>query len=520
MVVRRPNSDLILVVDLGGSGLRVGVVDDVGNLTILGKRKLQLVYDNDWPGAVEFSSEMESEAKAIIAQALGNMCRSERSRIRGVVCTSMREGFVLLDSKGDVVYAAPNADYRGIVEAHELSADIGNEIYRRSGQWLTPPDGAIQAPCRLLWLARRDPERFESARTFMMLSDWVASLFSGKFVCERSSASSSALLDLATGEWCQDIIQQLEIPLSLFPEVVPSGITIGPVEAADCSKLGLDRNVAVVSGGADTQCSLLGCGVFQPGQVAVVAGTTTPIQIVIDHPCTDPMMKTWTSYHVVPDVWVVESNAGKTGFSYAWFADLVAELSGKTEPDEVYRLIDELAQQTSPGAGGLTFALDPVLMGELDAGGPEFRGAILGIQSTGKNRTTAAHFARAVMENMAAAYSANLEQLERVTGYSIDSVMMCGGSTRSQAQVQIVADSTGRRISIPRQAETTMLGAGISASVVCGMHDSLKQAISAMTSTKRQFKPDPGVSDCYRAQHERWRDARKLAVDMSSRIEV
>lgn len=519
MAVHRQGNGLILVVDLGGSGLRVGVVDDAGNLRILGKRRLRLVYNNDWPGAVEFSSDIESQVRTVITEALGSMGRSERSRIRAVVCTSMREGFVLLDSEGGVVYAGPNADYRGVAEAHELSADMGDEIYRWSGQWITPPDGAIQAPCRLLWLARHEPQRLESARTFMMLSDWAASLFSGEFVCERSSASSSALLDLASGEWCRDIIQRLGVRDSMFPDVGPSGVIIGPAKAAESSGFGLDRNVVVVSGGADTQCSLLGCGVFRPGQAAVVAGTTTPIQVVVDHPCIDPLMRTWTSCHVVPGVWVVESNAGKTGYSYAWFVDLVAELSGKADTDEVYCLLDELSQQVPPGAGGLTFALDPVLMGDLSAG-PEFRGAIFGIRSTGEHRTTAAHFARALMENMAAAYAANLEQLERVTGYSIDSAMMCGGSTRSQVQVRIIADSSGRRISIPRQSETTMLGAGMCAAVACGMHDSLEQAVSAMTSTKHEFSPDSGVRDQYRSQHGRWLHGRKAAVGTSSKIEV
>lgn len=448
--------DVVLVVDLGGSGIRVGLVDARGNLRILTKRRLSLAYPDDCPGAVEFSQDFEDEVKSAIAEAIHLSRARERLGIRAVVCVSMREGFVLLDSERRVIYAGPNADYRAVKEARELHHNIGSTVYRATGQWITPPGGAIQAPCRLLWFARHHPERLDRCATFMMLSDWLASLFSRELVCEASSASSSALLDLSTAEWRLDIVDYIGARHSMFPSVVASGTVIGPVRADD-SGLGAHmlHGATVVSGGADTQCSLLGCGVYRSNQVAIVAGTTSPIQMVMNRPVLDPLMRTWTSFHVVPDSWVLESNAGKTGFAHAWLADIVGALSGIEATNDVYALLDRLAQESPPGAGGLTFALEPAAMGECRAG-PAFRGAVSGLSCTGKNRTTASHLARALMENVAAAYSANLEQLERVSGEPIDSVMMCGGSTRSRVQTQIIADSSGRAVRVSREPETTM----------------------------------------------------------------
>lgn len=353
----------------------------------------------------------------------------------------------------------------------------------------------------------------------MMLSDWLASLFSGELVCEASCASSSALLDITKGEWCLDILDHIGVRRSVFPGVIGSGTAIGSVRVDD-SVLGTHlRGTTVVSGGADTQCSLLGCGVHKPHQVAIVAGTTSPIQMVMSRPVLDPLMRTWTSCHVVPNSWVLESNAGKTGFAHAWLADMVGTLSGVEAADEVYALLDRLAQESPPGAGGLTFALEPATMGECTAG-PAFRGALFGLKSTGKGRTTASHIARALMENVAAAYSANLEQLERVSGVAVDSVIMCGGSTRSRVQTQITADSSGRTVRVSAEPETTMLGAAIGAAVACGIHVSLDEAISAMTSLGDEFQPDSNARDLYEYQHSRWHQLRNMTVDLSVNTRV
>jgi len=48
---------------------------------------------------------------------------------------------VLLDGHGEVLYAGPNADYRGSVEAEELERLIGSRLYQATGQWIRPPAG-------------------------------------------------------------------------------------------------------------------------------------------------------------------------------------------------------------------------------------------------------------------------------------------------------------------------------------------------------------------------------------------
>ncbi len=79
----------------------------------------------------------------------------------------------------------------------------------------------------------------------------------------------------------------------------------------------------VFTGGADTQCALLGAGAVEAGDVAAILGTTTPMQAVVGEPLLDPAGNLWAGCHVVPDRWVIESNAGSTGDAYLWLLDLL-----------------------------------------------------------------------------------------------------------------------------------------------------------------------------------------------------
>src|SRR5207249_10158778 len=101
------------------------------------------------------------------------------------------------------------------------------------------------------------------------------------------------------------------------------GARAGGVTAAAAAATGLPEGTPVFVGGADTESALLGSGVHEPGETGAVVGTTTPVQMVTRAPVIDPSGRLWTSCHVVPDRWVLESNAGDTGGAYRWLLELV-----------------------------------------------------------------------------------------------------------------------------------------------------------------------------------------------------
>lgn len=492
--------------------MRVGLVGTDGEVRVLSKTSLRLIHDKEHPSYTMFAGDLEQHIENSLMEAVASLRDTEKEAVKAVVCTSMREGFVILDSDEKVLYAGPNSDYRGLECADEIYRKMGDEVYRRSGQWIKPPSGAIHAPCRIA--ALKGGTLIKDARDFLMLSDWITWLLCGRKAAEKSNASSSALFDLKKPAWCDDLIVKLGINPSMFPPPIDPGSKAGMLgEGRLGAKLALRADTAVFEGGADTQCSLIGCGAVKNGNVAIVSGTTTPIQMVTDQLIIDPMMRTWTSHHAVSGKWVVESNASKTGFSYRWFAGILKEATGMSE-DDVYRLIDRQASSANPGSGGITFSLDPSIMGQPGIG-PSVKGLILGIQTSGSERTELRELCRGIMENLGAAYAENISQLQRVTGNVPDKAHLCGGSTRSDVLMQVIADCVNMEVVGASEPETTVLGAGILAAVGLGSYADIEEAVAVMVKPGRSFFPTEANAKVSREIRERWKAAKDLSIQVS-----
>ena len=171
-----------------------------------------------------------------------------------------------------------------------------------------------------------------------------------------------------------------------------AGTPLGALTIAAAKALGLRPGTPVAVGGADTQCGLLGAGVVEAGQLAVVAGSTAPLQLVTDQPRADPNGCTWVGHHVVPGRWVVESNAGAMGDTLEWFSGVLYPGS----PDPVAHFVAEAAG-AAPGAGGMLSSLGAQVMdaremmsvpigtlslSHLDARGEDARGEAGGPRAT------------------------------------------------------------------------------------------------------------------------------------------
>ena len=131
---------------------------------------------------------------------------------------------------------------------------------------------------------------------------------------------------------------------SILPPVEECGAVLGRVDGKVCKSTGLDTSTEVVLGVADTEAALVGCGAFDPGNVAAVAGTTTPVQAVTATVKHDPGRRTWTCCHAVPGRWIVESNAGATGLVFDWWSKIV-------QAD--YSTLDDEAAKSPPGSNGV-----------------------------------------------------------------------------------------------------------------------------------------------------------------------
>ena len=112
-----------------------------------------------------------------------------------------------------------------------------------------------------------------TATSWTDLGDYVLIGLGGERVMDLSHASRAGAFDLAARDWDAASLQAAGLPLS-FPRLVPSGTIVGSMDADIADRLGLHRNVRLVTGGHDHLCAAFGAGVHTSSELFLSAGTS------------------------------------------------------------------------------------------------------------------------------------------------------------------------------------------------------------------------------------------------------
>lgn len=369
------------------------------------------------------------------------------SQVAGVAATSQREACVFLGPDGQEVYAGPNLDSRGFREGLEILAEIGAErLYTITGH--SAP--FIFPLARYLWFRKHGGR---SVSRLLMMNDWILWRLSGECFSEPSNATESMLFDVAQRQWSAEILDTFAMPSAILPPIRQPGERAGSVQPEVAAATGLLPGTPVYIGGADTQCSLLGAGAIEAGDVGATLGTTTPVQAVLDHLALDPAGRLWAGCHVVPNRWVLESNAGDTGDAYLWLVDL---LRSPDEPPQVARQRLEAAAAACGDSSAWLFVGPSVF--ELDRIALRRPGGILFPYPTLHVRPSAGQIVRGFFESVGFALRANLEQLCTALPEVPQRLVASGGMTRNATLVQVLADATARTVHVANEAESAALG--------------------------------------------------------------
>lgn len=418
------------------------------------------------------------------------------ARVRAAIATSQREGCVFLDRDGAVLYAGPNLDARAAMEGMEAQAIVPMaRMHAITGH--APP--YIFPLARYLWFRKHhDAGRVAS---LLMLNDWIAHKLSGARVAEESNACESMLFDVTARTWSDELLDALDVPRTILPPVVRAGAAVGHVGKDAAAATGIPEGTPVFAGGADTESALLGGGVVDVGETGAVLGTTTPVQLVTDRAVLDPNGNLWTSCHVVPDRWVLESNGGDTGGTYRWLLDL---LYGGDDADAHARA-EEAAAAVPDDGRHLVAHIGPAIfnlseMNPFQPAGIIFRYPILHI-----DRPTRGDLVRAFFENMAFAIRGNCEQLTAATGRPIERLWVSGGMTQSPTLLGILGATLGVPLVVGDVPESASLGSAVLAAVACGMHPSLEAALAAMVRT-HVVDHEPARGGALDGRYSRWRE--------------
>lgn len=498
------NKGYILAVDAGTGSGRAVLFDVKGHQVAVGQEEWTHKSDSRYPNSMEFDVENNWQLLCrCIRRALqeGDVAPTN---VLGISATSMREGIVLYDADGKELWGCANVDARAGNEVRDLKEQfprLEEEFYHISGQTF-----ALSALPRLLWVKRHIPKIYERTATVSMLSDWVLARLSGEIATDPSNAGTTGIYSLAKRDWDPKMAKAVGLRNDIFPRSVEPGTVIGQISAKAEKDTGLPQCLPVVMGGGDVQLGCVGLGVVRPGQTAVLGGTFWQQLVNLAKPVTDPEMNIRVNPHAVPGLSQAEGIGFFIGLVMRWFRDAFCQEEVRIARErgiDTYTVLEQMAREVPQGARGvLPIFSDEMRYRNWYHAAPSLLNLNVDPALCGK-----AEIFRALEENAAIVTAANLDRIFNFTGVQTDTLVFAGGASKGALWSQILADVTGKQVTVPVVKEATALGGAIVAGVGIGVFSSIVEAADSLVRWERNYQPDQERHGVYREVRERWAKA-------------
>lgn len=362
------------------------------------------------------------------------------------------------------------ADARASDEARTLRpTELGRRLHQRTGTPIHP----MSPLTKLLWITRHEPELAAEVRWWLGMKDFVLLALTGVLVTERSSASGTGLLDLASGDWYPDALALAGITADQLPELAEP-TDIRPLTDEVAARTGLPAGLPVVLGAADGPLGNLGTGAVHPGQVGLSLGTSGAARTIVPVPPAD-LDDALFCYELTKDAYAVGGAVSNGGIVVRWAGDTLAPDIRSDDPELRDGALLALAATAPAGSDGLVML--PYLLSErAPLWDPDLPGAYLGL----RRGHTRAHLLRAAVEGVCLQLSAIVDRLDRLE--PVTEVRVTGGAFRSTLWRQTLAASLGRPITVVGRAEGSALGAAALGLVALELTEDLPDALLTLAA--------------------------------------
>ena len=467
-----------LTADGGTESLRVHIYDIAGKC--LGSKAVP--YETAFAAGAKAEQDPAHWWDALGAATRGAVQESQidPAQIEAMAYATTCCSVVLLDKNGKALRPALIwMDVRAHSEADAVLA-TNDPALRINGDGHGPVSAEWMLP-KALWLKRHEQENFAAAHTVCEYQDYLTLHLTGERVASLNNATMRWHYSSRAGGWPQGILEALDITelIDKWPsKVVAPGQVVGTLTAAAAQHLGLTQQVKVVQGGADALIGMIGLGVAQPGQLAMITGSSHLQFGVTEKPVYAPGV--WGSYPdaVYPDRWIVEGGQTSTGSIINWFRRITGDTLDLEE-------INHKAAQLEPGANGL-LVQDHFQGNRTPYTDSLSRGAIVGLTLAHEPQ----HLFRAIMEGICFGTRAILEAFSKM-GYRSTEITVGGGATASPLWLQIHADTSGLPIRVPESTDVPSIGSAVLAAHGAGRFATIDEGIAAMVRPGRSIEPRP-----------------------------
>jgi len=305
------------------------------------------------------------------------------------------------------------------------------------------------------------------AKRLLLLPDLINYFLTGKAFAEYTNATTTQMVNAASGDWDLDLLQRLNIPQRIMPEIVSTGTEIGYLRPELADDLGLQEVRVIAPATHDTGSAIAGAP-LRDGQGYISSGTWSLIGIETDRPVINAEAErlnftneggvygTFRFLKNVMGLWIFEScrREWKAVGTDVEYDTLLAEVSAKKE-FKAFIFPDDPR------------FLNPASM--LDAIADQ-------LAETGqKFENSPAELSKIIFDSLAFRYASVVRSIEAVTEKSILSIQILGGGGRNGYLNQMTANATGLSVQAGL-TEATVVGNVLVQAITAGRFSNISDA--------------------------------------------
>lgn len=470
-------SKYVIALDQGTTSSRCILFDHKGSICSVAQKEFPQIFPQ--PGWVEHDPvDIWNTIQETMREAMGKV-GAVASDIAAIGITNQRETTVVWDKEtGEPVYNAIVWQCRRTAGIIEELKENGYEAYIRKTTGLIPD--AYFSGTKIRWIldhvegARKKAEK--GKLLFGTIDTWLIWKLSGGVVhvTDYTNASRTMLFDIHELCWNDKLLEVLDIPACMLPEVRPSSCIYGYTDPAVAG-----GRIPIAGAAGDQQAALFGQCCFESGTAKNTYGTGCFLLMNTGSEAVESKNGLLTTIAASVDEHVeyaLEGSVFVAGAAIQWLRDGLNMIEKSSDSEA-------MAESVADTAGGYVV---PAFTG---LGAPYWdqyaRGAVVGIT----RGFTKAHFVRATLESLAYQVYDILKAMENDAGIELSDLRVDGGACANNFLMQFQSDLLNRTVLRPECIETTALGAAYLAGLAVGYWKD-RDEIRENWALSKTFKPD------------------------------
>ncbi|MEM7124896.1 MAG: rhamnulokinase family protein [Chloroflexota bacterium] len=350
---------------------------------------------------------------------------------------------------------------------------------------------------QLLSLVINQSPLLDVADTFLTVPDLFNFWLTGRAACEFTNATTTQCYNPIEQGWAVELLNAMEIPSSIFPEIVTPGTVLGEVRTGLASELGIEALPVVAPACHDTGSAVAAVPAQGHDFVWLSSGTWSILGIEVQEAVVNEQALAYNltneggvngTFRLCKNVmgmWIVQEcrrTWSQQGHDYSY--DVMAKMATEAAPFQA--LIDPDADDFLK-PGDMPSRIQSYCQ-QTGQSGPATHGAMI----------------RCVLESLALKYRLVLERLEALTDRQLGPIHIMGGGSQNRLLNQFTADATGRPV-ITGPVEATATGNILIQAIAMGQLGSLGEGRAMLRSSidLGHYEPELAAKDAWDEAYSR-----------------